>query len=337
MSEASLSPLRVIADLAFRNWGTKLIALLLAGVVFVMTRDEVSRAFEVPLRIEPDPDRVLMTDLPESIQVQVRGPWTRVNRLQDYDFGTATLDLRSASPGPLEIDRASIVMPSGVILAGIQYDHVDLRFDKVIERDISIATDTVGAPDADYELSRVEVTPERWAVRGGASFVQRVQRLQTEPLEITGATQDVIAELPIVAPATGTHLVGEDAKGVRVKVRAVIEPKAESRTYSIPVIVPEGIDRAGVIPRTYEVEVAGPLPEFRTLEGLGISFPVEASAEVVEGTPAAGGVAEVRFSWGDSVPTDVRARLKIDHGVERITLPAPAPPTAPLDGEDTDG
>lgn len=337
MSEPAFAPLRFLNDLAFRNWGTKLIAFMLAAIVFVMTRDEVTRAFEVPLRIEEDPDRVLMTDLPDSIQVQVQGPWTRVNRLQDYDFGTATLDLRMASPGPLEIDQASIVMPSGVILAGIQYDHVDLRFDKVVERYVAIEAETVGTVARDYELVRVEVRPAKWAVKGGASFVKRVQRLQTEPLEIAGATDDVEEELTIVSPPSGVRLVGEGTRGARVSVRAVVRPKADARTYPVPVIVPERVDPSGVIPRTYDVEVSGPLPEFRTLEGLGISFPVEAVAEMVEGTPSTGGTAEVRFSWAESVPGDVRGKLKIDHGVERVTIPAPPQPKPPLDAGDTDG
>lgn len=94
------APLRFLADLLFRHWGLKAIAFVLAAFMFVFTRDEVTRVFTVPLRVVEDPDRVLMTEIPETIQVQARGPWTRINRLQDYDFGTAVLDLERARPGP---------------------------------------------------------------------------------------------------------------------------------------------------------------------------------------------------------------------------------------------
>src|SRR5690606_6737610 len=130
-AEPRPSPLRWLGQVLFRSlfqhWGLKALALALAAFMFVVTRDEVTRVFTVPLRVVEDSDRVLLTELPETIQVQARGPWTRVNRLQDYDFGVAILDLENARPGPLEVDRAAIVMPSGVVLAGIQYDHVDLR------------------------------------------------------------------------------------------------------------------------------------------------------------------------------------------------------------------
>ena len=331
MAETTSTPLRVLSDLAFRNWGTKLVALLLAGILFVITRDEVSRTFEVPLRVIDDPGRVLLTDLPAGIQVQVRGPWTRVNRLQDYDFGAATLDLRTAGPGPLEIDRASIVMPSGVILAGIQYDHVDLRFDPIVERAVTLDAPIVGRPAAEYEIAGVEISPERWPVRGGESFVTQVSRLTTEAIDVEGATGDVVERAAIIKPPAGVELVRPAGESPRVKVRVQIAAKTDSRSFTVPVVVPESVDPTGTIPRTYEVEVTGPLPDLKALDASGVTFPVEAVAELVSGSAQAGGVAEVRFTWAESVPTALRQRLALDHGVERVTLPPAPPPPPPLD------
>ena len=56
------------------NWGTKLMAFSLALIVFVLTRDEVERSFTVPLRVVDDPDRVLLTKPPETVEVHLRGP-----------------------------------------------------------------------------------------------------------------------------------------------------------------------------------------------------------------------------------------------------------------------
>lgn len=325
------SPLRLVGELLFRNWGLKAIALVLAAIMFVSTRDEVTRVFTVPLEVIQDRDRVLLTELPETIKVQARGPWTRINRLQDYDFGMATLNLDDAGPGPLEIDQAAIVMPSGVVLAGIQYDHVDLRFDEVVEPEVVVAPEVVGTPAPDYELVRVEVQPTRWRVRGGESFVRRVQSLPTEALDIQGADHDVEARRALLAPPEGVILVGAGDQEAMVTVRAVINAREETRSLTVPVVVPEGLDPTGAVPRTYEVRLQGPVPDFRVLDGLGVSFPVEASVSKIEGDGGGGGVAEVRFDWSDRVPQDLRGRLSFEHAAERIDLPTPPLPPPTLD------
>ena len=96
------------------NWGTKGLAFVLALLVFVVTRDEIQRTFAVPLEVVGDPERVLMTDVPDTVHVEVRGPWTRVNQIRESELGSAGLDLRAATPGPMHLDPARIVMPEGV-------------------------------------------------------------------------------------------------------------------------------------------------------------------------------------------------------------------------------
>ncbi len=331
------SPMRLLAELLFRNWGLKAIALVLAAFMFVFTRDEVTRVFTVPLRAVADPERVLMTDLPETVQVQARGPWVRINRLQDYDFGVATIDIKAARPGPLEVERGAIVMPEGVVLAGITYDTVDLRFDPIIERKIDVDAKVEGQPAPDYELLRVEVQPTRWMVRGGETSVQRIKRLSTEVVELRGADQDMEVEVALLPLSTGVALVGAGSGGASVTVRAIIAARAESRSYTVPVVVPDGLDPTGVVPRTYEVKVAGPMPDFRVLDGMEVTFPVAAQATRVQGDGDGGGVAEVSFSWAPGVPADLRERLDFDHGVERIRLPAPMPPPPTLDQPEAPG
>lgn len=321
--------LRIAGELVFRDWGLKALAFLVAAFLFVFTRDEVTRVFTVPLKVVEDPERVLMTELPESIQVQARGPWSRINRLQDYDFGAATLDLTQAKPGPLEIDRAAIVMPSGVVLAGIQYDHVDLRFDAVIEREVEVEPRVEGLPAPDYELVRVEAGPSRVRVRGGESFVRRVQGLATETLDVTGADRDVGGRVALEEPPEGVTRAMGPGEDELIALRAVVVARQDSRLVVVPVTVPEGLDPTGSIPRSFDVIVSGPVPDFRVLDGLGLEAPLQARVSKGEGEGDGGGVAEVRFVWSERVPPDLRGRLSLDRALERVPLPPPPPPPEP--------
>ena len=327
MTIGGVAPGRLLADLLLRNWGTKALALVVATMLFVVTRDEVTRAFNVPLRVVPDTSRVLLTPLPEAIQVQVRGPWTRVNRLQDVDFGTATLDLRSAGPGPLEIDRASIVMPRGVVLASVIYDQIDLRFEPVVEHDAAVVATVVGEPAADHEIVRIETDPRTVKIRGGRSMVLTVTQLPTETLDLEGAAVDLEADLALARPPLGVAVVGEGSEPMRVGVRVVIDPIDHERAYAAPIatLAPELRDRQG-IPTTLEVVVRGPLPSFRALERAGITVPVVVDARL-DAVPG-GDVAVLELHWSDAVPPEVRKALGFTPTQVRRELP-PATPPAP--------
>ena len=79
-------------DALMRDWSTKIVALGLALVVFVVTRDEVTRSYRVPLEVRTDPERVLQTSLPEEVEVELRGPWTKMASVRASQLGAATLD-----------------------------------------------------------------------------------------------------------------------------------------------------------------------------------------------------------------------------------------------------
>ncbi len=318
---------RVLGEVFYRNLALKLLAFGLAAILFVLTRDEVTRPFEVPLRVEQDPNRVLLTELPATVQVSVRGPWTRVNRLSDYDLGVATLDLKQAEPGPLEIDGGAIVMPPGVVLAGINYDRVDLRFDPVIERPVTVVPSVVGQPATDHRLVRTEVEPVQWSVRGGRTQVQSVTQLTTEPFDISGASATITRAVQVIPPEGHVELVADEGGSAHVEVRAVIEPLTERRDVNVPIVVPDGLDPTGAIRRSTVVQVHGPLPAFRKLDALDIPFPIEVDVVAVpDDVPDDGKAVELRFRWADAVPPEIRAELTFDRAVERVVVPPPPPP-----------
>lgn len=327
--------LQFLVDTFFRNVGLKLVAVGLAAVLFVLTRDEVTRAFEVPLRVVDDPTRILLTDLPRTVTVKVRGPWTRVNRLQDYELGSAALDLSAAEPGPLEVDQASIVMPSGVLLADVAYPHVDLRFEPVIERAKRIEPTLMDKPADGYRLVRVTVDPPTWMLRGGRSWVQGITTLATESIELEGRTQTFTQARAVIRPGEDVVLVAKPGTVARAEVRVEIEPIVESREIAVPIPVPEDLDPTRKIPRTVQVQLSGPRLSFDALDSLEQPFPIDAAVKPRDGRTDAGEqVVELRFTWSDSVPEEIREALSIDHGVEAVVLPppplpAPAPPLDP--------
>jgi YbbR domain-containing protein len=321
---------RMLAEAFYRNLGLKLLALGLAALLFVLTRDEVTRRFEVPLRMEEDPERVLLTQLPPTCSVTVRGPWPRLSRLSAADFDAATIHLPDTREGTLELDSEAVAMPAGVVLSRIDCEPVDLRFDDVVTKKIRVVPTLVGQPATDYKLVRTLVDPAQWLVSGGSLEVHTVSQLTTAPMDISGARQSVVRPLMLAQPAADVKLAEADAGAAHVEVTAVIEPLPETREVQVPVAVGSDVDPTGVVPRAMSVEVSGPMPRFRELDELGAAFPVEAQVVPLDvDAPDGGRVLEIRFRWAELVPPEVRAELTINRKSERVNVPLPPPPPEP--------
>lgn len=320
------------AAAATENWGVKALAFLLALIVFIVTRDEVTRSFTIPLRVIDDPHRVLLTSPPEVVELQLRGPWANVNRLSEPELGTATLDLREVRPGPMELDPASIVMPPGVVLDNLIYDPVDLRFEALLERALEITPVLVGEVDGDHRLVGARVEPDHWTVRAPASRLEEMAPLQTEAIDVSGLAADVEMRVELAPPPIGLTLLGV-ADGEQPSVRLMVEIEALLGELELEVATAEVLRAASPelagseLPRFERVSVRGPRALLRTIEQL--EAPLRPSVEVEEGSGAAIPVT-LRFEWSPEVPEVSVAQLTITPALVRLRLsPAGTEPQDP--------
>ncbi len=314
---------------ATENWGTKIMAFLLALLVFVVTRDEVQRSFTVPLRVIEDPDRVLRTGLPHSVDVTLRGPWTAVNRIRADELGAAVLDLREVKPGPMQLDPATIVMPPGVVLHELSYDPVDLRFEAIVERAIVIDAVFTGEVAEDYTLTSFRLEPDRWTLRGPESLFAKLDELDTEPIDLSGISRDIDMRVEVLLPdslgerARELEFVGlEDRKVPTVRLIAEIEP--EIGEVAIKVLVGKAVLAALPsvaeldVPQSENVTIRGPLPILREIEDFQLPLKPEVEVEPSrEGEPLR---VALRFEWSDDVPEATREQLSISPPLVRLSF-----------------
>jgi YbbR domain-containing protein len=311
---ARFRPLRWLAGLLFNHWGTKMTALVLAAVFFIGTREDVTVQLSVPLHLIEDPERVLRTKLPEKITVEVHGSWSRIKRLTTSDLGTLELDLKSVKEGKLNIDESTLVMPSGVILRSLLYDGVDVRFDKIIERDFPVKSVINVNAHEDYEFVDTVTNPSRITLRGPKTVIQEISTLTTEPEELQNVTRTQEIVKSVLRPREGVEFA-HMAKGERpeVTIKVTIRPKPGERKFTVPIgPVPEEVPSTVVIPKTLKVTVRGPRPDLRKLDG--ITDPIESScqieppADASENSPS---TLVVDFRLGAVIPEELAASLSL--------------------------
>jgi YbbR domain-containing protein len=310
---------------ATKNWGTKILAFLLALMVFIVTRDEITRSFTIPLRVLDDPDRVLLTTPPELVELRVRGPWANVNRLSAAQLGSATLDLREARPGPMVLDPASIVMPEGVVLDTLEYDAVDLRFEAVVDRAVRIVPNLVGELDGDYKLEAARVEPNTWTVRSPASKLEGLAQLSTAPVDISGITETLSTRVALEPPSSRIAFLGV-AAGERPSVRLTLEVVPVAGEIELEVETEAALREAlpeyggADLPKVERVVVRGPRKLLRSLEGL--QAPLLAKVEVEDAASGAAIPVTVRFVWSSQIPVTTVEQLSVVPDLVRLRLSA---------------
>ena len=330
--KAEMSTLR---ELLFHDWGTKGLALILALVVFVITRDEITRSYSVPLEVRSDPARVLETKLPDEVQVRVRGPWAKMAEVREGELGPIRLDLAVADPGPLRLDPGRLALPEGVWIDGLDYARVDLRFEAVEEREFAVVPRLAGQVHLDYEVAASRVEPRRVRVRGPVSALDDLTELETERVSTSGATETLTQRVRVHRPdprvSFPSALDGEATVSVTVEVR----PRTGERPLEVSVAdaleesLREVEPRLAWVdpPRVVVLDMRGPIPALEAVERSGgalrpeieLQFPAGARAAAMRGGKAPI-TAHIRFRWSPAVASDHQASIALNPETVQLEL-----------------
>lgn len=194
--------------------------------------------------------------------VTVTGPESLVSQVEAV--GT-TLDISNAD----ETIRVNLPLQAmdgqGEIVSGVTITPDTVEVTQPITllggyRNMVVKVVTVGRVAVGYKMTNVSVSPPNVVVF--STDPQLVKNLpsyiETEPLDITGADDDIEALLSLVLPE-GVSIVGDDRVLVQVNIAAI----EGSITISLPVTVIGLLPTysAEVSPDTVDVILSGPIPE----------------------------------------------------------------------------
>ncbi len=140
-------------------------------------------------------------------------------------------------------------------------------------RDVSVKADVQGQPASGYWVSSISVDPATVTLVGGPSVLKDVAGfIETAPIDITGATADVVRRVPLNLPP-GASVVAdggtEDSDtGRSVLVTVGISALTGGRTVQVGLTV-QGVRQDlqwSAAPDTVEIILSGPLPILQDLK-----------------------------------------------------------------------
>ncbi len=209
-----------------------------------------SKSVSASVSLEGAPPPGYEASIPEldAETVLVTGTQDRVTLVTQ---AVASLDLSGRTESLTQAVRLEPRDSRGFLVEGVSLEpsvmNVSVKIEQTqFSRALVISPTVVGTPAAGYDIVSLFADPPVITVFGPQSFVAETGTIRTQPLDITGATEDVIRTVSLDLP-TGVSVSG----GTSVTVTVQIQPGQGRQTLGVTVVI------VGLDP---DLSVSGPLP-----------------------------------------------------------------------------
>ena len=232
----------LIREKMLSNWKEKLIcfAVAIAIYAFYQTTKFEKEDFTVPLEVRAPSLLTVKSGfaVPRYVKVSVKASKEELGGIPSSDL-RAYIDLSSAGPVSIAKEggfnftvnvettsRLSNIFPLDI---SVQPKTVYVEVEDEIVRYLPVRVNVPGEPAYGYEVDRekVSVNPSFIEVKGPKSQVERLEEVQTEAVDLEGATKTVEnEEVRYIDPIT----LEPSSSSQRLKVRVPLVPRVSTRT-----------------------------------------------------------------------------------------------------------
>lgn len=208
----------------FENWVLKFISLAFAVVLwfFVMGESRMEVTHVVPLEYESLPAGLMIAnEVPTSVSLRISGPRALQGNLSPADI-SLRVDLKGLAAGVTSFKRLeeSLNIPKGLKITRISPSYVDVKLEKVRERDVPVRVVLTGDPAPGFIVKSAKSTPVTIIVAGAESELKGVSEVVTEGIDLTHVQESFSQTVAISYIGNYTDL--KEAKTVEVQV--VLQP-----------------------------------------------------------------------------------------------------------------
>ena len=241
-----------LRELVVKNTGLKILSLFLAFVLWmvVFQGDQiVDQTFEVPVRVVPGPESVVMGQSALTVKVAVQGTPILLRRLLPADI-VARIPLSKEEEGEQEIaiSREHLGLPGELEVVRITPPSLSVTLEQKERKRVPILPTLAGDPAPGFRVGKVRKQPSTVVVEGARSEVEALEGVPTRPVDISGTRESLQQEVPLADTGKKTVMLAED---VVVKVQVSIEadpdapPGAPNAASPADGEAPAAVPRAG--------------------------------------------------------------------------------------------
>jgi len=195
--------IRFFQGLIVRNWGLKLLSLVLAFLLWLALMPEEKifseKSLSATLELQNLPPEFEIVEKPQtSIEVTLRAPNRLLSGLTPADI-RAVLDLGRASVNQEDypLNPEMIAVPAGAKAVRIFPNKVRVKIERSKENMMQVQPTFVGKLRSGWT---VEVIPSKVFVRGPESKFNPKDRIRTGPIDVTNLTRTSVFEVDLILP-----------------------------------------------------------------------------------------------------------------------------------------
>ncbi len=248
----------------------------------IETVQSITLPVEVEVLSSPPLGYINRTPTVEPAIVQVTGPASLIKQI---DKAVSEIFIRN-SKETRQVSRDVLIQNrEGQTIRGLDLNPSKIEITVPIEqqfgyKDVSVRVQVQGQVAPGYRVKNISVDPPTLTVVGKPKGLSEVGRLiETTPINLDGATEDIIRIVPLNLPDGVTVVTPEsDTEGPDgVKVTVEITPIEDAVTLKRPV-TQQGIDSNywwRATPNQVDVFLSGPLPQLDTLRASDIEVIVD--------------------------------------------------------------
>jgi len=184
-----------------KNLGLKITAVLLSILlwVFATSRGLSEIVLDVPLEFKNIPPRLeLMYYDVKAVSLNIKGQERLIRTIRPTDI-RVWIDLNKAKKGEgiYAINKNNISLPLTVTVKNITPSSVKVSLEESVSRTVKVRPIVVGIPEKGYYIKSISVVPQTVDLEGASSKIKKVDKVKTEPLDVTGRSETLTKDLKL--------------------------------------------------------------------------------------------------------------------------------------------
>lgn len=186
----------------FSNFYLKILSVIIAILLwfFVIGESKNEIGLDASLEFKGIPqDVTIVNNIPSAIHIRLKGsstllrPLTEKKPLFNIDLSKMKIGENVIMLGKNDLKN----IPLGVEVIDISPVAITVILDKLIEKHLPVVVKTIGSLPRGYQLSGTKIKPERVLARGTKSYLQEIDTIFTNPINLNTIKGDTTSEVTL--------------------------------------------------------------------------------------------------------------------------------------------